>query len=350
MKSSFKKTTFYKYGNLFYNKTESIPDSEYKDIGDYGIDNFNMVIDYNMSTTENELRGEYSYVRESNTRYDKVVDFSDKNDYRLIKKAIARNKFYRFDIMRKYLPMLKSVDEFIKSPNWLGQLKVNAQVPDQYKSQLSMLEKLNVLDVALHKIQEKIIKNYRKERGTNKFIPIAVKDVVKNYSKLVPQVSNKKFINELICPKKMKDNEWFPYDYAITDQLESSLINMIGSLITDFKKKYDNVYLIRNEETIASWSLHEFKNENTKHYEGYMPDFILVLDNGEIVYQVYIEPKGDQLLEKDSWKERLLESIRPEKINVIVENKDVRLYGVKFYTHNDGRGVKKELRGLEFLD
>lgn len=350
VKSSFKKTTFYKHGNLFYNKTESVLDSEYKDIGDYGIDNFNMVIDYNMSTTENELRGEYSYVRESNTRYDKVVDFSDKNDYRLIKKSIARNKFYRFNNMRKYLPMLKSVDKFIKSPNWLGQLKVSAQVPDQYKSQLSMLEKLNVLDIALHKIQEKIIKNYRKERGTEEFMPVAVKDVVKDYSKLVPQASNKKFINELIRPKKMKDNEWFPYDYAITDQLESSLINMIGSLIKDFKEKYDNVYLIRNEETIANWSLHEFKNEDIKHYEGYMPDFILVLDNGNIIYQVYIEPKGEQLLEKDEWKERLLESIRPKNINIIGENSDIRLYGVKFYTHGDTRGVEKELYNLKILD
>ena len=350
VKPSFKKTTFYKYGNLFYNKTEAVPDSEYKDIGDYGIDNFNMVIDYNMSTTENELRGEYSYVRESNTRYDKVVDFSDKNDYRLIRKAIARNKFYRFDKMRKYLPMLKSVDEFSKSPNWLGQLKVSAQVPDQYKSQLSMLEKLNVLDIALHKIQEKIIKNYHKERGTEEFMPVAVKDVVKDYSKLVPQASNKKFINELIRPKKMKDNEWFPYDYAITDQLESSLINMIGSLIKDFKKKYDNVYLIRNEETIANWSLHEFKNEDIKHYEGYMPDFILVLDNGNIIYQIYIEPKGEHLLEKDEWKERLLESIRPKNINIIGENSDIRLYGVKFYTHGDTRGVEKELYNLKILD
>ena len=350
VKPSFKKTTFYKHGNLFYNKTEAVPESEYKDIGDYGIDNFTMVIDYNISTTENELRGEYSYVRESNTRYDKVVDFSDKNDYRLIKKSIARNKFYRFNNMRKYLPMLKSVDKFIKSPNWLGQLKVSAQVPDQYKSQLSMLEKLNVLDIALHKIQEKIIKNYRKERGTEEFMPVAVKDVVKDYSKLVPQASNKKFINELIRPKKMKDNEWFPYDYAITDQLESSLINMIGSLIKDFKEKYDNVYLIRNEETIANWSLHEFKNEDIKHYEGYMPDFILVLDNGNIIYQVYIEPKGEQLLEKDEWKERLLESIRPKNINIIGENSDIRLYGVKFYTHGDTRGVKKELYSLKILD
>ena len=212
------------------------------------------------------------------------------------------------------------------------------------------MDKLKVLDIALHRIQVSIVKNYRKERGTNEFLPIAVRDAVKGYSKVVPQPSNRKVVSELIKPKKMTGNDWFPYDYAITDQLESSLINLVGSLIDDFKQKYNNVYLIRNEETISNWTLHEFENKDTKHYEGYMPDFILVLDDGNIMYQVYIEPKGEQLLERDAWKQDLLESIRPENIKLMGENEDIRLYGVKFYTHGDGRGVEEELRNLNILN
>lgn len=350
VKDSFKKTSFYRIGNLFYNETEEVPDSEYKSIGDYGINNFSMIVDYNTSTTENKLRDNFLQINETNTKYDSVADFSNEEDYRLIKKAIARNKFYRFDNMKRYLPMINSVKDFIKSPNWLGKLKVMAQVPDQYDTNLSQMDKLKVLDVALHRIQASIVKNYRKERGTNKFLPIAVRDAVKDYSKVVPQPSNRKVVNELIQPKKMTGNDWFPYDYAITDQLESSLINLVGSLIDDFKQKYNNVYLIRNEETISNWTLHEFENKDTKHYEGYMPDFILVLDDGNIMYQVYIEPKGEQLLEKDAWKQDLLESIRPENIKLMSENEDIRLYGVKFYTHGDGRGVEEELRNLNILN
>lgn len=350
VKSKFKQTSFYKNGSLFYNKTEEVPDSEYKNIGDYGIDNFTMVIDYNLSTTENRLRDDTFQINDSNTRYDNVVEFYNNDDYRLIKKAIARNKFYRFDNMKRYLPMLSSINEFIKSQKWLGNLKVMARVPDQYNVDLSLMEKLSVLDIALRRIQTNIVKSYRKERGTNEFISIAVRDAVKDYSKIVPQPSNKKVVNELIQPKKMNDADWFPYDYAITDQLESSLINLISSMIDEFKRKYQNVYLIRNEETISSWKLHEFENKVTKHYEGYMPDFVLVLDNGKIMYQVYVEPKGEQLLEKDAWKEELLESIRPENIDIIGENKDVKLYGVKFYTHGDGRNIVDELHNLNILD
>ncbi|WP_172992681.1 hypothetical protein, partial [Lactobacillus helveticus] len=81
------------------------------------------------------------------------------------------------------------------------------------------LEKLSVLDTALRRIKENIVRNYRKERGTKEFVPIAVRDAIKDYDKVVPQPSNKKVVNELIKPKKMADSDWFPYDYAITDQL-----------------------------------------------------------------------------------------------------------------------------------
>ncbi|MES5140363.1 hypothetical protein ABVC55_05365 [Lactobacillus crispatus] len=62
------------------------------------------------------------------------------------------------------------------------------------------------------------------------------------------------------------------------------------------------------------------------------------------MYQVYMEPKGDQLLERDEWKQELLESIRPENIEIIGETKDVRLYGVKFYTTGDGRGIYDKIK------
>ena len=70
-------------------------------------------------TSENRLRDDIFQINDSNTRYDNVVEFYNNDDYRLIKKAIARNKFYRFDNMKRYLPMLSSIKEFIKSQKWL---------------------------------------------------------------------------------------------------------------------------------------------------------------------------------------------------------------------------------------
>ena len=54
----------------------------------------------------------------------------------------------------------------------------------------------------------------------------------------------------------MSKANWFPYDWAIADQLETSLINRIESWLDELKQTHKNIYLIRNEETISTWSLH----------------------------------------------------------------------------------------------
>jgi type III restriction enzyme len=52
------------------------------------------------------------------------------------------------------------------------------------------------------------------------------------------------------------------------------------------------------------------------------------------------------LLDQDQWKQELLESIRPENIELVGENDQVKLYGVKFFTYNDGRNVEQEIENL----
>ena len=60
-----------------------------------------------------------------------------------------------------------------------------------------------------------------------------------------------------------------------------------------------------------------------------MPDFLLYLDTGAVTYQLFIEPKGEQLLERDSQKEKLLKKINPENIELIGEITDEKLQIVR---------------------
>lgn len=80
-----------------------------------------------------------------------------------------------------------------------------------------------------------------------------------------------------------------------------------------------------------------------------MPDFILCVGEGTVSYQIFIEPKGIQLVEQDKWKEEFLENLDPDKITILGEDKNVKLLGVKFYTndrdgHRDIYHTEKELR------
>ena len=77
------------------------------------------------------------------------------------------------------------------------------------------------------------------------------------------------------------------------------------------------------------------------------PDYLLFvrkkkLDNDNIDYQIFIEPKGDQLLVEDNWKEIFLKKIKENaklkrnksKNLELIENEDHFLIGLPFFNRN----------------
>ena len=64
-------------------------------------------------------------------------------------------------------------------------------------------------------------------------------------------------------------------------------------------------------------------------------DFVLYLtdkhSDEEVIYQLFIEPKGDHLLFNDEWKEQFLQEIEKEAIIELYENQQYKLIGMPFY-------------------
>ena len=108
---------------------------------------------------------------------------------------------------------------------------------------------------------------------------------------------------------------------------------------TDIAPKLDKkeleYYVIRNEREFAIYSF-----SNGSRFE---PDYLLFIRKKKIDdnmdYQVFIEPKGEQLLEQDSWKEIFLEKIeenaklkRNKSKNLeLIESKNHFLIGLPFF-------------------
>ena len=341
VKESFKKSRVYKYGKIYHNQLEDVPESDYDNLGSYGFNKDTITIDMNDSTVEHE-RSQESQLNETDSREVIVADFRSTKYIRLLKKAMSKDSFFRFSELSKYIPNLRSLDEFMTSKNWLGNLRVNAIIPYN-RMAIDNEFRLKVVVKALSKVKQNLRANYLKKRGTNKFEPVPIKDVVVDYTKRVS--NNKTGIQAIIDRKAMIKDDWFVYDQAIVDQLESNLIDMIRNLVSELKKEYKDVYLIRNEETINKLKLYEFGkvDDDVFHYQGFMPDFLLYLNDGEETYQLFIEPKGEQLLVRDNWKEKLLEKIKPENIKLIGEDEKIKLYGVKFFRYGNGRDIEEEL-------
>ena len=255
-------------------------------------------------------------------------------------------KFFRFNKLKKYCPTLTSMHEFLNSKNWLGQAVVQARVANGTEK-LTSDQRLTAVERYLAYVQQAIVNNFMRSKGTNEFLPMAVKEVVNDYTKRVAVDFNNPTAAK-IGPYPMSTKDWYAYDQAIVDVLEKQFIDQIGAIMPTLKQQYQDAYLIRIDERADDFKLHDFDSE-VPHYAGYMPDFILYLKDADYIYQVYMEPKGDQLLERDNWKQELLERINPKNVVILGENQNVKLYGVKFFIRNDKRHTIQELRDKNLL-
>lgn len=340
VKKSFKKSDVYQYGKLYYNDVEDVPESEYNGLAKYGVPVAELpTVNIETATLEATAFDTQNVAGMNETRLVKIDDA-------LVKKAMARNPFFRFNTMKKYMPTLNSISEFMYDAQWLGQLKeIQATVSTGTDTVLSRETQLLVVEKYLAYIQRMLIMNYKRQRGTNKFIGLPIKEVVQDYQKRVPVNYSNASVHELIQTYDYKKAPWFVYNEAIVDKLERSLIELIQGYVEELQNKYKDVYFIRSDERNTKLKLHEFA-DNVSHYAGFLPDFVLYLANESYIYQIYIEPKGTQLLDQDQWKENLLTSISPESVDIIGENGQVKLYGVKFYVAGDARQVRQSIQNI----
>ncbi|TSJ89305.1 restriction endonuclease [Gilliamella apicola] len=318
LKEKFKESNTYRYGKLYYNKVEEIT-GEKRSWQSYSL--------------ETHFEEEYKIVNET---FLTALNDDDSSvlykleslqlDKRFFFKAMARQNFYTFNNLQHYFPKLTSMDEFISSDNYLGKIKIDIKLPQSLNiDNLTSKEKLNFLENVLSKIADNICRNYRKYKGTYEFISQPLKDVITDYSLYIDPTI---IVNQRITTESSTGKTWYVFDKMIVNQLEHRLIKLLDKFMSKLKVKYDDIYLIRNDEKSTRFKLTEFNG-----VRGFMPDFILMMKskNDGAYYQVFLEPKGDDRLLDDKWKQDMLEVINPENIILLDADEDIRLIGIKFF-------------------
>lgn len=104
----------------------------------------------------------------------------------------------------------------------------------------------------------------------------------------------------------LSQENWYAYQENYDTSEEKKLVIFIKGAISKFKKRYEDVYLLRNEK---SFQLYRFSDG-----KAFEPDFVLFLkektSNETVVYQLFIEPKGEGYMEGDKWKKDFLKDIK----------------------------------------
>lgn len=335
LKANFRNLDIYQNGKVYINKLIPTKAEDYRSFKDY---NVSSDYDIRYETLIEQDYGTQQLISSTVKRHEEQLIIPKALFY----KAIQRNPFYSFSNLKNYIPNLSSIKEFVDNPLFLGGVSINLSLPKEISFEdLSAKEKLIIVERFLTYAERNIKSNYMKERGTSIFEGIAISEVVEDYLiEMNKSISKTLTFSQVIKSRNMKDHEWYVYDKAIVNGLESDLIDFIIDYMDQLKSKYDEVYLIRNERKIKVFEIGGVR--------GFMPDFLLYLKSEGYAYQVFIEPKGKHLREVDSWKEDFLISLanNPD-VEILDENESMKLIGLKFYSTDSG--FKQDFR-QNFID
>ena len=141
---------------------------------------------------------------------------------------------------------------------------------------------------------------------------------------------------------ELKTQPWYVVnDFHGTGE-EKALLRYLKDTIDNLREKYKQVYLLRNEEVLK---VYDFERGR-----GFQPDFLLFLEGKDkTFYQVFVEPKGEHLLEKDEWKNTFLQEITKKysRSNILKhEGKNYSLIGLPLYNEGHIDGFDEEYKKL----
>lgn len=332
IKKSFKKTEFWKKGVIFINdrvqnpRTEifSLQDAKIKDRYQYELKTGELKEEVILDETE---KPKSSSIAKTKIKY-KFTDFGEN----IIRGALDKFEFYKFNNLKKYFPHLKSVHEFISSPNYLGNIEIEISGPKEKINKLAPIQKLKIALFVIKEIAEQARTNTSEFVGTTLFKARMLKDIFRDKILKIDSDDERAKGTQSV---NLKDADWYAQNELYGTSEEQEFINFIDGFIEKLRQKYSDIVLLRNEKFFQVFDFDEGR--------PFEPDFIMILKKRNKVisiYQIFIEPKRDQFKDrqgrfensKEGWKQKfLLEIENKAETDLKFENKHFKLMGLPFY-------------------
>jgi type III restriction enzyme len=335
LKEPFKQTDFYKLGVVWLNDRVAKSYSGVHSLCDMGVSrrNFVHVITGGSggSTVALDTKAKTSASASRETARELKLKEIDAN---IVRAALARNPFFHFDALLRYFPNLETMNEFIAGEKYLGGLAITFEgnvekLSENRSAQLAGVQGL------LGQIEAEIRGNATEYEGTRDFQSNRIHEIFTDKVLRFDQNNKRGEPFDLVATK-----DWFAFETAFATSEEKDLIRFLDLQIDGWKKRYAEIYLLRNESHFAIYNFEDGR--------AFQPDFVLFLreKTGELLsYQLFIEPKGKHLKEHDQWKEEFLQAISEECAGKTLQFDDrkYRLIGVPFYNNADENEFKVHL-------
>lgn len=259
-------------------------------------------------------------------------------NYAIVYKALCKYNVFKFNLLKSKFPRLTSTREFILNKNYLGEIEIN--IKTQYEKLTPQIMH-NACVRVLGKIAESVTGIVETYEGSSEFSAKYIHDIFKdkrcNYTQLhkggIGYSQNDESCNDAGYRMDLSKEDWFVFGDNYGTGEEKAFVAYFEKYVRSLKEKYDKVYLIRNERQLAIYSF-----DGGERFE---PDYLLFLhspkQNGYEQLQVFIEPKGEPLISRDSWKEKFLMQLEAKAVpfTKFADDNKYRILGFHFFNRNE---------------
>jgi len=221
----------------------------------------------------------------------------------------------------------------------LGGVEIEISGPKNKLNKLTPIEKLGVALFVVRNISEKAKVNTSEFVGTNLFKARMLRQVFKD-KKIKIDIDEVK--NKELKDVNLAEKDWYAQNEFYGTDEEQKFISFIDGFIEKLRQRYSDIALLRNEKFFQVFDFNEGR--------PFEPDFIMILKKRNkiiSIYQIFIEPKGDQFKDKqgrfenskEGWKQDFLLTLENKaETDLKLENKYFKLIGLPFYNEK----LKKE--------
>ena len=340
LKDDFKESRLYTKGLVFVNERKTL--AEMEDDGTIGKGILSKIFKVIMPTGKMRSGLIFGNAAPSDVLTSITIDIKlGELGKHVLRSALNSFSTYNFNSLKEVYPQLKSVKEFIESDNYLAKLSVKVSGNQNSLAAYSQEDKLYIAKAVLKDLEPILRTRGKTYRGTKEFKPSVFNKVFRDKIVLNVTVSpsgDKEFGESMKTPKNqmyaldLSNVRWYAYNDNYGTSEEKALVKYIEGKMEKFEEKYDEIYLVRNEKDLKIYDFAEGR--------PFEPDFVLFLRvNGSSDkydnLQLFIEPKGNNLLIKDKWKNDFLKQIKAmAEVTWCTNTDDYMVWGIPFFNEN----------------
>jgi type III restriction enzyme len=237
-----------------------------------------------------------------------------------------------FAHLKRLFGGLENLESFISGQEFLGGLQIAITGSKGQLSDLLQSEKREIARFLVGRILESARSESAVYEGSREFKPLSLNEVFGQDKALKLDEFSER--SRPVSDVDLSSADWFAQNEIWGTSEEKDFISFMKVAVGELQSRYEQVLLIRNEMHFPIYSF--------RAGEAFYPDFVLFVkvsgSLANLVYQVIIEPKGDQFLDSDNtfakgkegWKQEFLEELE-STAEIVIAGEKYRLLGMPFF-------------------